>query len=298
MTRKAPRRKATPRPSSPRKTTSRTNPRRAPASPRPATITAPTPPDPTTDLALLALPSRFADAPDIPVDVARRELASLSRLARACALELAAVGIDAATIELAARFARVLGAKEKTWQQARTGVTMSAADRKHLAEAEALDAKLVAGGRWALRRDPQALAELSRIAEGSGLVDTLQDLRDLEVFWEQHADHLAHTRITAKDLARIPELVARLEPAAQKEAHDVAAARAQDLRNRAFWAAHELANDIREGGRYAFLGEPKLAARFTSRYRAAVVKRSRKKAVRNRATPAEAVVAPEATAAQ
>src|SRR5690606_6920000 len=101
--------------------------------------------DPTSDTALLALPARYASPPDIPVDVARREPASLVRLASACAANLAQVGIDADRIELAARFARVLGRKEKAWQHARTTVGLSATDRKHLAEAEALDAKLVAG---------------------------------------------------------------------------------------------------------------------------------------------------------
>src|SRR5690606_9008299 len=242
--------------------------------------------------------ARYASPPDIPVDVARRELASLVRLASACAANLAQVGIDADRIELAARFARVLGRKEKAWQHARTNVGLSATDRKHLAEAEALDAKLVAGGRWALRRNPAAQAELTRIAEGSGLVDTLQDLRDLRDFWHEHADHLGRTLITVKDLARIPVLVERLEAAAEKEANDVVAARAQDLRNRTFWAAHELAVEIREGGRYAFNREPKLAARFTSRYRAAVVKRSRKKVARPRPATAEVPTAPEPVAAE
>src|SRR5690606_20239861 len=126
-----------------------------------------------------------------------------------------------------------------------------------------------AGGRWALRRNPAAQAELTRIAEGSGLVDTLQDLRDLRDFWHEHADHLGRTRITVKDLARIPVPVERREAAAEQEANDVAAARARALRTRTSWAAHGRAVETRGGGRYAFTRGPKLAARFTSRYRAA-----------------------------
>jgi hypothetical protein len=245
---------------------------------KPSTSTsAPTPPDPTSDEALLALPQTYAEPPDIPVDAAHRELASLVRLAKLCAADLAKVGISSETIDLAARFAVTLDRAQKSWLRARQGVVLKPTERKLLEEAERLDAKLVAGGRWALRRDPVALAELGRIAEGSGLHDTVQDLRDLEEFWREHAEYLAHTLITKDDLARAGVLIDKLEPAAKKESADVDAARALDLRNRAFWAAHELAREIREGGRYAYADNTKLAAKFTSRYRTATVRRSRSK---------------------
>lgn len=254
--------------------------------PKPAKPSSEPPLDPTSDAALLALPPSYADPPDIPVDVAHRELTSLVRLAKLCAADLAKVGISAETIELAARFATVLTSKQKSWQRARQGVVLTAAERKLLEEAERLDAKLVAGGRWALRRDPAALAELDRIAEGSGLADTIADLRDLLAFWEEHAELLAHTLVTAKDLARAGVLVDKLEPAAAKESAHVDATRALDLRNRAFWAAHALAQDVREGGRYAYAATPKLAAKFTSRYRAVVVKRARTKKAKRTAEAA------------
>lgn len=63
---------------------------------------------------------------------------------------------------------------------------LSAADRKLLADAEALRSKLVAAGHWALRSDADAQAELSRIAKNSSLTDTVQDLHDLLGFWHAH----------------------------------------------------------------------------------------------------------------
>lgn len=285
------------KPKSSKKPTTKTTAPKKPAAKK-TTPTPTPPPDPTLDASLLALPLTYADPPDIPVDIARRELASLARLARLCAPELAKVGIPAETIDLAARFAGVLGRKQKAWERARGGVALTAAQRKLLVEAEQLDTKLVAAGRWALRRDPAALAELSRIAEGSGLVDTLQDLRDLQVFWEEHAEHLGRTLATPKDLARAAVLVTQLEPAAEKESVELDAVQAQELRNRAFWAAHELAQEIREGGRYAHAGNPKLAARFTSRYRGALQRRTRAKTKRTRTTAAPTPVAdtPESAA--
>ncbi|WP_437569937.1 hypothetical protein [Sorangium sp. So ce542] len=247
--------------------------------------------DPTTDEALLALDPGYAPAPDIPLSVAERELTSLSRLARAEQARLSRVGITADKVDLLARFARRLGALEKAWQTARGAVQLTSAQRRLRDEAEALDAKLVAGGRWGCRNDPAAQAELSRIAEGSGLADTIQDLRDLVDFWSDHESALGVTDITRKDLERAKALADALEDAAANEASDASAAHALELRNRAFWAADELAKEIREGGRYAFRDQPKLAAKFVSRYRTSLRRRSREKA-----KSIEPVTAPALTA--
>ncbi|WP_437937195.1 hypothetical protein [Sorangium sp. So ce341] len=234
--------------------------------------------DPTSEEALLALAPAYAAGPDIPVSVAERELTSLARLAHAHAARLARIGITSNQVALLARFARRLGALEKAWQKARGAVQLTSAQRRLRDEAEALDAKLVAGGRWGCRNDPAAQAELSRIAEGSGLADTIQDLRDLVDFWSDHESALGVTDITSKDLNRAKALADALEDAAANEASDASAAHALELRNRAFWAADELAREIREGGRYAFRDQPKIAARFVSRYRTSLRRRSREKA--------------------
>jgi hypothetical protein len=234
--------------------------------------------DPASNEALLARPKEYAAAPDMPVEVAIREIASLARLAKTQHARLAKLGITTDAVDELAHYGRRLEALEAAWQRARGGVRLSAAERKLLAEAEALDSKLVEGGRWACRKDPQALAELSRIAEGSGLADTIQDLRDLAAFWTARAGERTQTDITEKDLRRAVELADRLDEAAAKESADVDAALAIELRNRCFWAADELAVDVRQGGRYAFRDQPKLAAKFVSRYRAEVNRRSRRNA--------------------
>lgn len=233
--------------------------------------------DPTSDDALRALPAKFASPPDMPIEVAIREWTGLANQAKALAKAFGAIGLGADTIGLMGGFAKRLAANEKRWQVARTGVAISAKERKLLAEAEALDSKLLAGGRWALRHDEDAQRELSRIAEGSGLRDTVDDLRDLGDFWKANREALSQTRITEADLKRAAELAETLAPAAEKEAGDLDAAAALELRNRTFWAGDRLAKDIREGGRYAFNDQPKLASKFVSRYRSTQQKKSRKK---------------------
>ena len=246
--------------------------------PKPAKPKKAAPLDPASDAALLALSPDHARAPDMPVAVARRELASLARLAHGERARLGEIGIAKAQIEDLHRFADRLGALEKSWQKARGAVQLGSASKKLREEAEALDRKLVAGGRWACRKDEEAQEELSRIAAGSGLADTIQDLRDLVEFWAAHEDALPKTDITKKDLARAAQLADDLDAAAANEAANVDAARALELRNRCFWAADELGAEIREGGRYAFQSQPKIAAKFVARYRASGNRRARAKA--------------------
>ena len=234
--------------------------------------------DPTSPEALRALPAAYADPPDMPIDVAVAELGALARQGKKAEKELAAVGLGPEVVERVGRFAKRLAACEDAWQEARGGVKLTAKERALLAEGEALDNKMVAGGRWACRSDAEAQKELSDIAEGSGLRDTVNDLRAGAGFWARHAAERRATDLTDKDLRRALELADALEPAAQKEEADLDAAQALELRNRCFWAADELAKEIREGGRYAFREQPLVAARFTSRYRADVKRRAKKKA--------------------
>ena len=253
--------------------------------PAPAHAHITVPVDPTTDAQLLGLSADYAASPDIPVSVAGAEIASLARLAKSLQAQFTAIGLGPGTIETLARHGRRLVELEDAWGAARSNVKLTAAQKKLRAEAEVLDPKLVAGGRWAFRKDAAAQEILTRIADGSGLLDTIQDLRDLLGFWSTRKDQLGKTDITERDLARATELANDLDAAAAKEASNVDAARALDLRNRSFWASDELAKEVREGGRYAFRSEPKVAAKFTSRYRAGVMKRARRKGKTEKPAP-------------
>ncbi len=233
--------------------------------------------DLSSDEALRALPADYAASPDMPVKLAQQELGALARLAKTAAGPLAKVGITAVQTAQLQRFATRLGSLENAWQRARGSVTITAIERRRLTEAEDLERQLLAGGRWACRKDPEALVELARIAEGSGLGDTIQDLRDLVTFWEGHRGELALTDIKPRDLARATELADALTSAAEKEDASLTASAALELRNRCFWAADELAKEIREGGRYAYRLQPKTATKFTSRYRASLLRRARRK---------------------
>lgn len=231
--------------------------------------------DPLSDEALFARPPELADAPDMPISIAVLEHGGLAKLARKHGSRLAAIGIAADQIALMGRFPKRLQGLERDWQKARNR-GLPAGLKKQQDEAERLKRKLLGGGEWACRKDQAALAILAAIRQGTGLADTINDLVDLYAFWNARPGELKHTKITRPDLGRASHLADTLSEAATDQAADTDAAQAYELRNRCFWAASELASEIRQGGRYAFDDTPKIAARFVSRYRVAIARRARR----------------------
>jgi hypothetical protein len=166
---------------------------------------------------------------------------------------------------------------ERQWQHARSRALSTAKKRALRAEAEKLKTQLLRAGEWACRKDEHAMNELARIREGTGLADTIQDLFDLSDFWIKHSMQMIFTKITANDLARAQTMAMLLRDTAGEEGASSDAATALALRNRCFWAADALAREVREGGRYAFDDQPKIAAAFVSRYRSDAVRRHRQR---------------------
>jgi hypothetical protein len=220
---------------------------------------------PKTDDALFAAPTTYADAPDMPVDVAIREWRQLASVARKLQGPLGKIGLDKTSATTLGSFADDLDARERHWQKTRPSPGKV---KKLRAEAETLKRSLLAAGEWALRDDEDGLDELARIREGTGLVDTLNDLRDLAAFWKTNASSLSKTRLKSADVARAPALATELGTLADEEHANTDAAQALELRNRCFWSGDAAAKEIRKAGRYAFHDQPKVAARFSSRYQA------------------------------
>ncbi len=230
--------------------------------------------DPKREAALLLLPSSYADTPDIPVEIAVTEIGTLYKLAKKESKTLGRFGIGSKQIEELGSLGKELQERQRAWITARDHSASS--DKKTLRqEAELLKSKMLAAGEWALRHDDEALRELARIREGSGLPDTIEDLYHLANFWTKHAPILKETKLVPADVKRSSALAAELHDVAGEEVSNMTASRALELRNRCFWAATAAAGEIRQGGRYAFSDQPKMASRFASRYRQTKNRRSR-----------------------
>jgi hypothetical protein len=231
-------------------------------------------PSETSDEALLAKPASYADAPDIPIAVAIQESKKLAALATKERAALLRVGVERRTLDalpvLSKRFAEL----ERAWTKERQRTAPSVAKRKDVADAEAIKREMLDAGAWACRKDAGAIDELAKIREGTGIVDLIQDLRDLVEFWRARPKEMKFTRVTDRHLSRGRKLADSLSAGLDTDGD---APRAQELRNRCYWTLDELAKEVRSGGRYAFTAQPKIAAQFVARYKAERARAARRR---------------------
>jgi hypothetical protein len=240
----------------------------------------------------MALDPSQGEAPDEPIAVAVSEWKALAALARKEGKTLSKLGVGAKQFATLEAFARRLAELDKAWLKIRARHGKS----QKRDEAETLKRKLLAAGEWACRHDDEALYQLARIREGSGLADTIQDLRDLAAFWDRHADEMARTKLTAREVSRARALAEDMELMAMEEAADAEANHVLELRNRCFWAGNAVAGEIRQCGRYAFSEQPAKAAKFVARFRAERTRRRRRAGADGAPASAPAINVPPASA--
>lgn len=217
---------------------------------------------------LMALPAEAVKLPAMPVASLHQEADNLlTWLGQGAFAKLAAVGVPAGALDDARAALEASREAQAAWLVAWGG--RKGVDRKEAeAAGDALRGDLVAACRWNLRADADAQASLSRIVEGEGLADLVQDLYDLAAL------------ITAKADAFAPD--ATFDPgeraaAARASAEAISAglatafsegekAAAKDLRDRATsWLSSQL-SALRAAGTYRFRGTDDVR-RFQSQYR-------------------------------
>ena len=129
-------------------------------------------------------------------------------------------------------------------------------------------------GRYLLRKDPKAQARLDQIAEGEGLADLIQDLKDLADFAVANAKVLAAAPRLPKDaVAQARTLAASLTDGVDSAGANDAQAR----RNQVYAVLASAVDEVRAGARFLFHDEPKLLAPMLSHYSA-----DRKRSLRGR----------------
>jgi hypothetical protein len=211
-----------------------------------------------------------AERPSLPVRVLLLEADRLRKAAHASAAQLKKLpGFIAAHLHDLPALIEHLSDTEKLWGRTRFAKTQSSrgALRK---EAEELRSTIMNAGRYLLRRDATAQAELARIGEGEGLADLIQDLDDLADFVEAHASTFAlDRRLPKKASQRARQLADELREA---DPGDGGAMRARNL---AAAALDFVVGEVRAAARYLFSDEPRMLAPFLSRYDALRSSRAR-----------------------
>ncbi len=240
------------------------------------------------ELALAALPAEAARTPPaVPVTTLLQEAANVVVAARKHRARLSALPFRHALVdELPARI-EALREAEAEWRAVRARRTPEAFKRDR-AEAEALKRDLLAAGRYLLRHDGDAQAELSLIVEGDGLADLVSDLDALARFADARRKALRAADLPgglAGAIKRSRQLARGLSEAASDEASDASAGEALGRRNRCCALVAEALDEIRAAARYAFRHEPRSLAPYRQTYQAAKQARSRGPAVGEPAPP-------------
>ena len=230
----------------------------------------------TFDLAtaMLGLPAGSAEKPpSMPVRTAQLEAERLWAVAKPARAKFAALEDFPVEIFDAIPFLiEALSEAETDWQRKRI-----AKQQKSLVvlrkDAEEVRRKVMAAGRYLLRKNAEAQVELDRIAEGDGLGDLIQDLNDLAAFIVAHLDVMTRDKnITEATPGQLRAMAQELGGGEDSEA----ALLALEHRNKVFVALDEALGEVRAAADYLYSDDPRRLQAYRSQYEAAR-KRARKK---------------------
>jgi hypothetical protein len=137
----------------------------------------------------------------------------------------------------------------------------------------------IAAVQWGLRDVPDAVARLSHIREGQGLVDTLADLEELAVLLRAYADKVSIPGYDARaEGTRCESKAAEVRTGTAQWKLDQTQAELLDRRNRAFSLATKTAATIRSAAQYAFRDhDERRVAPYRDQYTADKRRRSRQR---------------------
>jgi hypothetical protein len=165
-----------------------------------------------------------------------------------------------------------LTAAELAWTRARAERQAGGAQSARR-EAETLRSSLLHSGRYLLRNDPGAQNELDKIAEGGGVADLVQDLRDLANLARAHPDEWkADVRLPPRAIERSLELAELLKASADPEP----ALAAEERRNQVFQLLERSVDEVRAAARYLLGDDPKRLQPFLSQWAAGSWRRHRR----------------------
>ena len=207
--------------------------------------------------------------PAMPMAVALQEGNDLATLVSSGDVreKLIAVGMPADGLDSLSNVVKATRTSQSNWVVQRDRSKTDAQKEREEA-AYSCRAHIQAASRWNLRTDRRGMATVNAIAEGEGVPDLIQDLRDLA--------GLLDDRRPAFDLDTTFDPVAKAEEA-RSSASEVESGlsaerlrddqtKSKDLRDRAYTHLAGKVGEIREAGRYAFRDDSEMQAKFASAY--------------------------------
>lgn len=217
--------------------------------------------------ALMGLPEGSgAKSPSMPVRTAQLEGQRLWTTAKPMRAKFAALeDFDVEAFDSIPHLLTALGEAETDWQRKRIAKQQKSlvALRK---QAEESRRKVMAAGRYRLRKNAAAQLELDRIDEGEGLADLIQDLNDLADFIGSHMDVMTRDKnITEATPGQLRETAQALN---EGEDDSEPALEALEHRNKVFVALDEALREVRAAAGYLYTDDPKRLQPYRSQYEA------------------------------
>jgi hypothetical protein len=211
-------------------------------------------------LELKALPAKFGEAPGESIQDAEQN----ARNAQAAFYQYETELLDKTKLtrdvgEKVGEALLLFQRAERAWQKTRSNVPSLVVARE---EGKALKSSMLSGLRYFLRDNSAVQGRCDAIVEGSGDVDTGDDLAKLADLYEEFPRELAKADVPKKAIARARELSDVLVGGATDRKVNPVQAEAIALRNRAYAALQVPVDQIFEAGRYLFRDQPKHAKAF------------------------------------
>jgi len=201
--------------------------------------------------------------PPFTVSIAIADAETLVKLAKPAARALATVpGFESSLLTGLTEYRAALVDAEKSWERSRAA-TAGGAVQRAIHDAETLKADIMSSARYLLRHIPSAQRRLDRIAEGTGLDDLADDLRQLaKLFEEFRTAFAADTSLPRQAAEKARALADSILVGANSEAADAALAR----RNLTFWLVVYTSSELRAALRYVWRKDAKKLATLGMAY--------------------------------
>jgi hypothetical protein len=218
-------------------------------------------------------PETKIKAPIIPVKVRLYEGKLVFEIVSKKRAELANLAdYDIEAFDALPLVAEALEAQERAWEVMRGTKAFTPTRRA----AEDFRSYFLATARFLFRKDETVLAELDRIAQGSGKEDLVADLNDIAALAEkpEYAAKLALDKKLPQDVpAHARELASNLV----KGKDNTESLEARARRNQLYWLLTEIVAEARAGGRFLFRDDPQALTMLASNYDADRKRRARQK---------------------
>lgn len=215
-----------------------------------------------------ALSLEDVKTPYMPIGIFTMEAEDLYRWAQKDLPQLVAAGLPETVLEAIPVLSGATREAQSIW--AEDVKTRQQAEQEWAEQSPAafdLRDQLLHGFRYAFRKDPVVLSNISVIAEGDTTADMIQDLNDLAILGQKNAEPLMVVGIDSPKLeqaATLSDHMADLRARANGEKYDVNTNKV--MRDRMYTLLKRAVDEVRDCGKFVFWRDKGRLKGYSSKY--------------------------------